>query len=55
MGRYDKQDTTSAFDACVLGVYSTKMTDSKTGKEVKGYGYSKKESEKAAEEKMLEK
>lgn len=55
MGRYDKQDTTSAFDACVLGIWSTKMTDKQTGKEVEGYGYSKKESEKAAEDKMFEK
>ncbi len=55
MGRYEKQDCTSAFDACVLGVWTTEMIDKKTGEKVKGYGYSKPESEKDAEKKMFEK
>ena len=52
MGRYEKKDTTSAFDACVLGIWTTEMEDKQTGKKVEGCGYSKKESENEAWKKL---
>ena len=52
MGRYEKQDCTSAIDKCVFGLDIVKITDKETGKTVESAGWSKKEAEANAWKKL---